>query len=273
MPRLPSPPDLASLQLLLREVFTDPRGARAAAAARPESLACVVDAPPVDAATRLSVYGDAYFLRLLEALTADFMAVRRAVGEADFRALVAHYLSAHPSTSPSLADAGEAFPDFVAGHELGRARPYLAELARLERCVVTRLLTDRLPALEPAALAAVPAEAWERATLVFDPTVELLSTAWPVERLWLRREEPEAAGGRTLRARGARGLVVHRDEVWVRVRAAEAAEFDTLRRLRAGERLGPALAAAAESGLAAPAAVQGWFGAWLSGGLIKGVAH
>ncbi|HVE15062.1 MAG TPA: DNA-binding domain-containing protein, partial [Elusimicrobiota bacterium] len=168
---MPSPrPSLAELQKGLYEVFTDPRGARAAAAARPAALSWIAPQPPADAPTRLSVYGDGYFLRLFEVLSDEYKAVRRALGEMGFRILAAEYLAANPSASPTLGDLGEAFPAFAARHSLSRDFPFLGDLARLERAALTRLLTERLPALDPAAVGRVPADAWGRAKLTLDPT-------------------------------------------------------------------------------------------------------
>ncbi len=269
-----SPPELLTLQRSLGEILTDSRGVRAAVGARPRALRWIAAAPPLDAPTRLSVYGDGYFLRLLEALTSDFPAVKRALDEDAFRALAAAYLETNHSRSPSLADLGESFPSFAAAHPLARRHPFLSDLARLERAVLTRLFTARLPALDPEAIKSIPAEDWPRVRLILDPTVLLLKAAWPVERLWLRRELPLKAGGRILRRPNARWLLIYRDETWVKVADISRREWDTLRRLQEGARLGAVLAHAAKALADTDAAqVQRWFSSWVAGGLIKGFAH
>jgi hypothetical protein len=149
----------------------------------------------------------------------------------------------------------------------------LSDLARLERAVLTRLLTARLPALDPEAIRSVPAEDWPRVRLILDPTVLLLEAAWPVERLWRRRELPRKAGGRILRRPGTRRLLIFRDETWVRVEDISPQEWDTLRRLREGARLGSVFARAGKSPAEADAAqVQRWFSSWVEIGLIKGIS-
>lgn len=267
-----SPPDLSRLQRSLRNILTDPQGVRAAVRETPGALRWIADVAPIDAATRLSVYGDGYFLRLLEALTSDYPAVKRTLGEEDFRVLAAHYLKANQSRSPTLADLGEAFPRFVSEHPLTRRYPFLSDLARLERDAMTRLFAPRLPALDPEVIRNIPAEDWPRVRLIFDPTVLLLKVAWPVEQLWRRRELPPESGGRTLRRARAQWLLIFRDETWVKVVEISSQEWDTLRRIKEGARLGGVFSRASKSlGKTNAAQVRRWFSSWVAGGLIKAI--
>lgn len=268
--RRSSPPDLGKLQKGLYAIFTDPAGARAAAAARPEVAAMLRETPPVDSETRLSVYGDAYYLRLLEALSSDYSGMRRALGEEDFRRLAADYVTTHPPTSRSLADLGELFPGFAERHPLGRRLPFVGELARLERAALTALLTDRLPPLDPAGLAILEASEWERARFVFDPTVRLLDFAWPVAALWRRREEPLDQPGCSLRKPRAQTLVIWRDETWVRVREIGHVEAKLLRGAVSGLKLEELLVHADDA--ARPSDVQRWFASWVAQSLVKKIA-
>ncbi len=272
MPR--SSPDLLRVQRSIREALTDPRGVREAVKARPGTLLWITDAPPSDATTRLSVYGDGYFLRLLEALTSDFPAVKRSLGEGDFQVLAADYLERTWSRSPSLADLGEDFPRFVSRHPLAGRYPFLPDLAKLERGVMTRLYAERLPPLDPEVVAAVPPGDWPRVRLILDPTVMLLKVSWPVERLWRRRDLPPEAGGRRLRRAFARWLLIFRDETWVRVADISREEWETLRRIKEGARLGRVLARASKSpGRPDTVAVRRWFSAWVEGGLVKRITN
>lgn len=265
-----SPPKLSPLQRSLREILTAPQGVRAAVRETPAVLRWIGDAPPVDAVTRLSVYGDGYFLRLLEALTSDYPAVRRTLGEYDFRVLAADYLFSNPSRSPTLADLGQALPRFVSSHPLGRKYPFLGDLARLERGVMTRLFADRLPPLDAEIIGKIRDEDWPRVRLILDPTVLLLKVAWPVERLWRRRELPLEDGGGVIRRARAQWLLLFRDETWVKVVEISQDEWDTLNRIKKGMRLGRVFAEASKSVRDTSAAeVQGWLSSWIRSGIIK----
>lgn len=268
-----SPPDLFRLQSSLREILTDAQGVRAVIKERPETLHWIEESPPLDASTRLSVYGDGYFLRLFEALTSDFPAVERALGADDFRVLAANYLETNRSRSPTLADLGEGFPRFVSRHPFAGRYPFLPDLARLERDAMTRLFAERLPALDPEAIRSIPAKDWPRVRLVLDPTVLLLKVAWPVERLWRRRELPPEEGGRILRRARAQWLLIFRDETWVKVVDVSRREWETLRRLKEGARLGAMFVRSSRGpGDAGAAEVRRWFSSWVAGGLIKRIA-
>jgi hypothetical protein len=263
-------PSLPELQRSLKKVFTHPRGVEAGLAAagfgrRRPVTALVADQPPVPLRTRLAVYADAYFFRLLETLGQDFAAVKRAAGEALFQRLVAAYLRRHPSRSPFINDAGAAFPAFLARHPAARRLPFLADLAALEWAALRTLFIDRLPPPPPEALAALG----PKARLRLDPTVRLLSTRWPVDVLWENRTRPTEEKERTAMRPKARRLLVWRDATWARVRPLEEGEFRVLEELAAGKTLERALRAAGAH--ATPSTVGGWFTRWTADGVVKGL--
>src|ERR1700742_4357739 len=57
----------------------------------------VVGTEKVPVATRLSIYGDGYASRLIEALEANFPILSELLGEDDFRSLGTAYVTGHPS--------------------------------------------------------------------------------------------------------------------------------------------------------------------------------
>jgi hypothetical protein len=262
---------LAELQERMRRVLTDPRGVQAAAAAHPGLLETIHGAPPLPALERLGVYTEAYFLRILDSLETDFPAVRRALGADDFRRLSADYLSKHPSSSPNISDIGEALPGFTRAHAFAEKYPFLPDLAALEWAVLQVLYTGRRPALDAAALQNIPAAAWPGARLTLDPTVLILETAWPVEKLWEKRRHPEKKGGRTLARASSRYLLLYRDDAGVQLRVIDPPRGFMLRRLKEGLLLGAACDALAGAfpRLAASLPVMDWFAHWLRAGVIK----
>lgn len=264
MPLSEKAPRLSELQELLRRVWTTPEGIDAALAS-PEGRALrpwIAEQPPISPRERLAVYSDAYFSRLLESLGEDFAAVKRAVGEEDFRRLIADYLAAHPSHSYNISDAGERLAEFAAKHALSKRFPFIADLCRVEWAALRALLTDRLPAPKPDAFA-LSAEDWRRARLVLDPTLTILACRWNVRAFWEKRLEQADS---THPDEGAYFLAVWRDADWARVEALDEPAWRTLRRLSEGARL----AQACDTGTA-PEQVQHWFAHWLSREIIKGV--
>jgi hypothetical protein len=263
-------PSLRELQRRLAVVFTHPRGVRPGLTAagfdarRRPVTRVVADRPPVPLHTRLAVYSDAYFLRLAECLGDDFRAVKRALGADDFQRLAADYLAVHPSRSPFINDAGAAFPAFLKGHPFAQAHPFLPDLAALERFALVALFTDRLPAEDLTRLA--PAS-----RLRLDPTVRLLETGWPVDRLWIARSLPDGRGLRRLAAPARRRLLLWRDDAWARVRALDDTEWLVLERLAAGRTLEQALKGLEKK--TAPAVLRGWFARWTADGVLKGLRN
>jgi len=180
---------LADVQAALYALITAPEGVEAglgAAGRTARDLEAIVRPNErMTAVERLDVYANMYFYRILDVLRDEYARLAAAVGEAAFHNLVTDYLLACRPAHPSLREAGARLPAFVAAHALGRERPWLAELARLERThldlfdgedaepltleAVRALPPESLPALE---LRAIPchavlvnehaiAEAWE----------------------------------------------------------------------------------------------------------------
>lgn len=268
----PAPPKLAELQDWLRAVWTEPRGIDAALDREPNLSGWIAQAPPIPVRTRLAVYSDAYFLRLLDCLSSDFSAVSRALGEQRFRELVAGYLQAHPSTSPNVSDLGAAFPAFLKDHPFQRELPFLADLARLDRAVFESLYSTRLGPFDPETINNAPAEAWSNARLILDPTVRLLDLGWPVEPFWRRQECAHDKRAPVPRRPQRQCLLVFRDDEWVRVEPLSAAAWTVLVELQCGKSLEQACAAAQAARLRVrPAQLSAWFARWTASGVVKRV--
>src|SRR6185437_196367 len=86
----------------------------------------------VPVATRLSIYGDGYCSRLIEALEANFPVLSELLGEEDFANLGAAYVRAHDSPFFSIRYYGDALAEFLATDPGYCGAPVLAELARWE---------------------------------------------------------------------------------------------------------------------------------------------
>jgi hypothetical protein len=145
-----SSPSLAELQRWMRWALTHPLGAHRATAgehlpglplrfvepgARALSSIAGEPVPGREALDRLSVYATGYFGRLHEALQLEYPRLAAALGDEEFRILVAAHLLRAPSRSASLADLGEDLAGTLRGHPSGRESPWLVDLAVLERAL------------------------------------------------------------------------------------------------------------------------------------------
>jgi hypothetical protein len=221
----------------------------------------------LDAVQRLDIYANMYFWRLLDILRGDFSAVVAAVGDDVFHNLVTDYLLACPSQHPSVRNVGARLADFLGKQPLATERPWLVELARLERARIelfdgpdaVPLTLDELRTRAPEEFVALP--------LPLVPSLLFLDVEHAVDDVWRAAEneqpiEPPAAGART--------LLVWRQEVTVYHRGLEPLERDALLRAREGASFGVVCDLLAESmpvDEAGPAAFQ-LLARWVGDGII-----
>jgi hypothetical protein len=229
---------------------------------------CVAVPAPAVAADRLDVYAGGYPARVRDALADTHPALARLVGEAAFAALAQRYAAAMPLTSYNLNDAGAHLAAFVAGDALGRAYPFLADLAALEWCIAQAFHAAERPALDPRALA-WSLDDWDRAVLELQPSVAVLASRWPLLALW---ERGDAAPDEARRAAGAaQAMLIRRAGLVVRCEAISAGEAAALRLLLDGQTLGAVMEQLGAAGHDAETVSQ-WCAGWMRDGIVAG-AH
>ncbi len=279
MPRSDGPPGLRELQERFHALVTAPAGVAAALPQLGIGIAEVEELVQgdarLDAVGRLDVYANMYFYRLLDALNGDFPKLAALLGEDGFWNLITDYLVACPSENPSLRFAGARLPGFVAAHTAGRARPGLADLARLEWARADVFDRRDEPALAFAMLQRLQPEAFAALPLPLIAAHELLDMEHAADEIWRRIEHDEDSGAIES---GPRRILVWRQDLAVRHRALGEPEARLLPRLREGktpatfgllcEWLGADLPAEA----AAAVAFQ-LLGAWVTSGLIVDVSR
>lgn len=179
------------------------------------------------AATRLDVYANMYFFRLLDVLRQDYPALARLVGDDAFHDLVTGYLVAHPSESPSLRWVGRHLPDHLIGHALSVRFPCAPALARLEWVRGEVFDVADAPIATIADVTAPSPEAWSAMRFVMHPSLRVIDLDHEVLPLWLTLER----GGQPLPAAPANPtrVVVWRRGHRVFHRTAGAGEAACLR--------------------------------------------
>ncbi|HQU15882.1 MAG TPA: DNA-binding domain-containing protein [Gammaproteobacteria bacterium] len=150
------------------------------------------------ALTRLGVYGEAYALRLLEALESDYPVLRAVVGEGGFEALGRRYIVGHPSHHFSIRWFGGDLARLLRDAGLGE-RPWLAELAAFEWAMTEVFDAADAPTLVVEEMAAVPPEQWPGMRLIVHPSLRRLDLRWDVTRVWkaVKADEPPPVPVRT----------------------------------------------------------------------------
>jgi hypothetical protein len=262
---------LAAIEGRFYELVTGRESVAATVAARgPEALRGVEEMVAGDARlpaiARLEIYADMYFVRIHDVLADEYAKTAGALGAAGFHGLVLDYLDACRPNHPSMGEVGARLPAFLAAHKMTAGRPWLAELASLERARLEMVDIADAETLTLEALRALPAERFAPLRLRLVPSHTLYATEFDVVSLW-RSEEPAA-----LLESSPTALLVWRRELEVLHRAVDGEEADWLRRLEAGDVTFEELCAGLGRGRTEKAAAARAFelvGRWASDGLLR----
>lgn len=180
---------------------------------------------------RLDIYAQMYCARLLDALGEDFPRVAAVLGEERFRALGREYLRHVPSSHPSLRHLGARFPEFLLSQTETLVPQFVGDLARLEWARVTVFDAPDAEVLRLDDLQAIPADAWATIRFQVIPALEVLTCAWPIQRVWqdedFTESDPPLQERTTLRAWRREFAVYHA--------SMDAIECAALTAMQAGE--------------------------------------
>jgi hypothetical protein len=182
----------------------------------------------LSAEERVDIYANMYFYRLLDALKEDFPATRKVLGDNGFHNLVTGYLLEHPPTEPSIFYCGRYLSSFLRDHPLSADRPYLADLAALERSTVEVFHGPDADTLDADAMRAIPPAEWPALKLALHPAVQILDVKWRVAGLLRAVEEnrewvPAEAGIAKIIVSRRNRRVLYRELEPIEYRAMEAA--------------------------------------------------
>ena len=161
---------------------------------RPSMEQHVIGTARVDAGTRLSIYGNAYRLRLVEALDANFPALHAWLGDEEFNQLGRAYIAAHPSQHYSIRWFGHQLPRFVATQAPWRDDGFVNELVQFEWAMSEVFDAADAAPLGMDAMAAVAPDAWPALRFEFHPSLRRLALHWNIPPIWralTRDEQPE----------------------------------------------------------------------------------
>lgn len=281
----PATRPLDRLQRWMQEVITHPDGIAAGISSEsatgqisvsPETVEDVIGpSQSLGSIERLSVYGNAYFARLVECLGDEFPALKHALGEDIFVGFAMGYLQRYPSESYTLSDLSRRFPDYLresrpADIEAPAWPDFLIDLATYERTcadIFDGPGVEGQQLLDPEALSAVAPDDVPHVVLHPAPCLRLLELQFPAHEYVtaVRRdqspEQPEPQ--QTFLVMTRRDFIVRRGPV-------SRSEFLLLRAILDGKPLGEAI----ESAVAETDAdleqfasqLSGWFRHWTAAG-------
>lgn len=138
---------------------------------------------------RLAIYRHHVFATLTDVLKAAYPVVCRLVDERFFGYAADQYIRRHPPAGPCLFEYGETFAHFLATFPPCRDLAYLPDVARLEWAMNVAEHARDVVLLDGRALQGLAAADTPRLTFAFDPSLTLLASPWPTDRIW-RANQP-----------------------------------------------------------------------------------
>lgn len=225
-----------------------------------------------DAEARLAIYSNAYRLRLVAALRADYPKLCALLGDETFHALACAYLERYPSQHPNIRWVGRRLPGFLGEQEPYRADPALAELAAFERALRDAFDAEDAPVLSGEALAAIPPQSWASMRPVLHPSVHRLDLGWNTVAVWQALDRGEPHPRPQPLERRIPWLVWRKDftPLFRSLAPGEAAVLDAVRGGADIETLCER-ASAWSPPEQVPAQVAGWLAAWLVDEMITAI--
>jgi hypothetical protein len=145
----------------------------------------------LDPGARVALYRHHVVTTLTAALEATFPVVCRLVDRRFFAYAADGYIRERPPSSPCLHEYGADFAGFLAAFEPARGLAYLADVARLEWAINCAEHAEDEPPISAADLAVVPPERVGDLAVRLEPSIALLSSPWPIDRIW-RANQPGA---------------------------------------------------------------------------------
>lgn len=266
-------PSLPDLQHWMKSVLVHPDGVESAIKFRRKYLHVIGETPDVSRVDRLSIYGEGYFLRIVDCLGANFNSLRATIGEHAFSHLGRRYLVKHPSTFKIIDEIGHQMSDFLKTDHLTRHYPFLPDYAALEWAAHQSFYAADIPLLDPASLKNIPENQWKAARLQLDPSVRLLALHWPVDELWRADGKVSPRNLKRMKKQPIYLLVYRQEDKQVRVPRLDKSAFDALQAFKRGLSLSRVLMNLAKrpEGPPDPLTVQTWFSDWIRRGVVKGV--
>jgi hypothetical protein len=226
-------PDLGTLQKLFGAAMID--------RARDEhALPLIADDEP-QARQRLAIYRANIAANATGALAAIYPIVRKLVGEEFFAGLAHAYCNAHPSVSGDLNELGEHLADFLPAFAPAQALPYLPDVARLEWFAHKAHYAANHAPLDVSTLASLTEDDYAGLAVILHPAVALLSSAYPLFRLWEVHQDDYRGELAVDLGSGGEHIVVYRPQFRATVTKLSSGEAAFLSAVVRGSLLGPAL--------------------------------
>jgi hypothetical protein len=186
---------------------------------------------------RLGTYYNAYRIRLIDSLAADFSALEQYLGRKSFEDMALDYLRHFPSTQPSVRWFGQHLVDYLEQFYNADDAEFVRELAQYEWVQTTVFdAADSPTMMQLEDMAQIAPEAWPVLTFEFIAALQWIDLHWNVPQIEHALDSGEPAPDRQRAEFPLRWLLWRRDfktywrslevhEAWALEQAVNGANF------------------------------------------------
>lgn len=150
----------------------------------------IIDDVKVGADKRLSIYADAYRLRIIEALKTAYPKLYILLGDDLFDTTASQYIDQYPSRYRNMRWVGNQMPQHLT--KVLPQHPIAAELASFEWALGLAFDAEDMPVLQRQDLSTVPTESWGDLRFKMHSAVQLLDLQWNVIPVWQALDNEES---------------------------------------------------------------------------------
>lgn len=217
------------------------------------------------------VYAEGYVARLSEALAEVYETVRHLLDKEAFVELTKLYLQHFPSHHYNINRIGKNLPGFIGTTRFSEQFPFLPDLATFELAVDSAFHAFDQAPFDPAVLATLTEEDWEKMRVVFQPSVNVVGSEWPILDIWNARKTPFSEMNIELAGR-SQNILVYRKGFDVCCEVIEKEQKELVQHLQEGGALGKVCMDLAEATHSEELPLERWFSLWTEQGIIASVA-
>jgi hypothetical protein len=152
-------------------------------------LNSVVEQGPLSTQERISIYSEAWWIRLSNSLMEDYPVVLKVLGEDCFDDLIRLYFKEYPSRSYTLAKVGDYFPDFIEKWCSARSLEWLSDLAHFERGYNRAYLAKDAIHWSLASLHSISPRDFEKVVLKTESSTFLMRSNWGIHEVWNQEKQ------------------------------------------------------------------------------------
>ena len=194
----------------------------------------IINTAKASSTERFKVYTDAYCLRLIEALSADYPALKDWQGDDDFDAMGRAYIDASPSDQFSIRWFGRHLPRFLAETQPYAEQPGLKELALFEWALSEAFDASESTLADYQQLAATEPAHWPSLKLRFHPSLRRIDLTCNVHQIWQASNQKEPLPMLTMSAE-SQAWIVWRQQVTLLFRSLSVQEAFSLAAFMKGQ--------------------------------------